>query len=153
MTNKITGDWKRSMRSLKRAGNAFAAELDKELARQALEAEGKMIDRIDSQPAEWPELAESTLSKKEQENLSEEMLRATNTMFENITSRRIKPLTHGAGTNRREDEFDEIPLVMEYGTKDGRVKERPVARPVAEEMKKGTVTGSKDFLRKFRKKL
>lgn len=123
-----------------RADMKWAAE--QSVRRFALYAEKRAKEHITNQDLPWQPLKPSYKKRKENLGLSENILVATSTYFQTITSWR-EGMTGFAGVKRGVTYTDKegtaqvanIAAIHEYGTLDGRIPARPLWGPVFQEAK------------------
>lgn len=137
MSVKKTGNWdkvRNMVRNMK--AEAQAAQQDC-LVRWGLKAEGIAVSHISAQDLNWKPLKKATISAKIRKGQSEDILVATSTYFQNITSYVVKNTAY-AGV-KREVQYSEgtavweIARLMEYGSKSGAIPARKLWQPTFEE--------------------
>lgn len=141
MGAKLTGDWKKLISSLEHAGKDLGANMSKGISRSLGKIERKVLDHIDRQDLGWDELSEPYAKRKKKAGLDPDTLRATNQMYENITTDRPDAFTGAVGVTRGVktkdgEDITEIALIHEQPDDDGvKIPARKLWKPVFEEVK------------------
>lgn len=141
MSTKLTGDWDQLSRTLDRAANKFKSHQARAIGRSLKKIERRVLSHLDKQDLKWPELSEAHVQRKAVRRLSPDTLRATNEMYQNITTAQPSAWTGAVGVKRgvKNDEGDEvtdIALIHEQPKNDGTViPARKLWQPTFEEMK------------------
>ncbi len=137
----LTGDWDRLSKVLDRAANGFKSEQAKALGRSLKRIERTVLGHIDNQDLDWEPLAEAYADRKMARNLSPDILRATNEMYQNITTAQPTAWTGMVGVQRGVkskdgDDVTDIALIHEQPDDDGKIiPARKLWQPTFEEMK------------------
>lgn len=141
MGAKLTGDWDRLSRTLDRAAKKYKNNQARAIGRSLKLIERQVLSHLDQQDLEWPELSETHSKRKAAQRLSPDILRATNEMYQNITTVQPSAFSGAVGVQRgvKNDEGDEvtdIALIHEQPEDDGKViPARKLWKPTFEEMK------------------
>lgn len=141
MGAKLTGDWDRLTRTLDRVATQHKSAQAKAIGRSLKKIERKVLSHLDQQDLEWEPLSEAYADRKEAKGLSPDTLRATNEMYQNITTAQPSAWKGMVGVQRgvktkAGDEVTDIALIHEQPDDDGTViPARKLWQPTFEEMK------------------
>ena len=137
----FTGDWDRLLKNLDGVARNFKSDMGKQIGKSLMEIETKVLDHMDAQDLGWEELSGPYKDRKEKLGQDPDTLRATNTMYENITTDQPSELegsvgvTRGVMTKDGEDLTD-IALIHEQPDDDGKkMPARKLWKPVHDEIK------------------
>ncbi len=137
----FTGDWKRVLDKLDRMAVRVKTDTGKAMGRSLAKVERAVLGHIDDQDLEWMPLTEDYLDKKEENGLDPDILRATNQMYENITTDQPDEFSGAVGVTRGVltkdgEEVTEIALIHEQPDDDGTVMPaRKLWKPTFQEVK------------------
>lgn len=137
----MTGDWDRLSRVLDVAANKFKSNQAKTLGRCLKKIERVVLGHLDKQDLEWPELSKPYAALKEKKGLSPDTLRASNEMYQNITTDQPSAWKGAVGVTRGVkskdgEEVTDIALIHEQPKDDGKViPARKLWAPTFEETK------------------
>jgi len=136
----FTGDWDKLKRTLDGVARKFESETGKQIGKAIMKIERKVLDHIDEQDLGWEPLTEPYAKRKEKLNLGPDTLRATNTMYENISTYQPNDfegavgVTRGVKTKDGEDITD-IAIIHEQPDNDGKkIPARKLWEPTMKEM-------------------
>jgi len=138
---ELTGDWDRLKRVLKSAAPKVRSESRRTLGRQLKRIEAAVLGHIDEQDMNWEPLSDAYAESKERKNLSPDILRASNRMYENITTVQETAFEGAVGVqrgvkNEAGDEVTDIALIHEQPEDDGTViPARKLWKPTFDELK------------------
>jgi len=137
----FTGDWDRLKRTLGGVAKSFKTETGRQIGKAIMKIERKALDHLDEQDLGWEPLDPAYAKRKEQRGLDPDTLRATNNMYENITTDQPNEfegavgVTRGVRTKDGEDVTD-IAIIHEQPDNDGKkIPARKLWEPTFEEMK------------------
>lgn len=137
----LTGDWDQLGRNLSRVARRFKTDTGKAIGKSLARIERKVLDHVDAQDLGWEPLSEKYADRKEKAGLDPDTLRATNQMYENITTDQPDELhgavgvTRGVKTKDGED-ITELALIHEQPDDDGtKMPARKLWKPVFNEVK------------------
>lgn len=134
--NKI-GDWDK----IQRITGALAKEMENarkiSLKRWGLKAEGFAKSHISKQDLNWKPLEPATIAQKIRKGYSENILVATSSYFQSITSWSDGERAY-AGVKKTAKDADgnviaDIAATHEFGSKSGKIPARPLWKPVFDE--------------------
>lgn len=134
----LTGDWK----AVEALVNSLKAEIveanNQALAQAALKGEGIAKEHISKQDLNWTPLKAATVSAKVKKGQSENILVATSTYFQSITSWHTKGKAY-VGIKKQVVEEDgalvaDIARTLEYGSVTRNIPERPLWQPTMKEV-------------------
>jgi len=146
---ELTGDWAALKRVLHSAAPKVKSESRRTIGRQLKLVEAKVLGHIDQQDLEWQALSEKYAAKKEKKGLSPDILRASNQMYQNITTALINDFSGAVGVKRGVKEKNgqdvtDIALIHEQPKDDGKkIPPRKLWKPTFEEMKPSIVKALK----------
>ncbi len=138
---QLTGDWQRLSAQLDRVSRKLATETGKQLGRALAKVERTVLDHVDEQDLDWEQLSDAYEAQKEKRGLDPDILRATNQMYENITTDQPDDFTGAVGVTRGVltkdgEDVTEIALIHEQPDDDGTVMPaRKLWQPTFEEVK------------------
>ena len=136
---KLIGDWDHVTDVLHNLNSAIKKAGLKASIDAALFAEGAAKKHISRQDLGWYPLKPSTIAAKIRKGQSTNILVATSTMFQAITSfnngRTAYVGVKRTAKTRDGDDLHNIARALEYGSKNGNMKARPLWRPVRKETK------------------
>lgn len=141
MGAQLTGDWDRLGGALNRVARRLTTDTGKAIGKNLAKIERKVLDHVDAQDLKWEPLSEAYAKKKEALGLDPDTLRATNQMYENITTDQPDELHGAVGVTRgvrtkNGEEITEIALIHEQPDDDGsKMPARKLWKPVFEEVK------------------
>lgn len=126
MGAKLTGDWDRLSRKLGGLGNQLKNDTSRTIGRSLKKVERAVLSHIDEQDLDWQELSDDYANQKEKKGLSPDTLRASNGMYQNITSVQPDPWSGMVGVARGSktddgDDLTNIALIHEQPEDDGEV--------------------------------
>ena len=137
----LTGDWGKLSRAIDGAARTLKTDIGKRIAKNLGKIERKVLDHVDAQDLGWAPLTDAYAKRKEALGLDPDTLRATNQMYENITTDQPDEF-HGAvgvtrGVKTKDgEEITEIALIHEQPDDDGtKIPARKLWKPVFEEVK------------------
>jgi len=138
MEFKKVGDWKRVERLIGRIDNEMRKAQMLSLKRFGLKAEAIAKTHISRQDLNWQELTPEYLEKKVREGKSENILVATSSYFQSITTYVLVDTVY-SGVTRKAINKDgkiiaDIAKVHEYGSKSGGIPARPLWKPTLQEV-------------------
>jgi len=154
----FTGDWDKLSRTLDGVAKRLMTETGKSIGKSLLKVERTVLDHMDKQDLGWDELDPKYAARKEKAGLDPDTLRATNTMYENITTDQPSELEGAVGVKRGvqtkdgEDLID-IAIIHEQPDDDGqKIPPRKLWKPTFEEVKDDVIAGIKGVtIRVFQK--
>jgi hypothetical protein len=141
MGARLTGDWGRIERVLGRVAKDLKSQTARQIGRSLKKVERRVLSHLDQQDLDWQPLTEAYADSKKRKNLSPDILRATNEMYQNITTHQQDAWTGMVGVrrgvkNKKGDEVTDIALIHEQPEDDGKViPARKLWQPTFEEMK------------------
>jgi hypothetical protein len=151
MSVSFTGDWGRLEKILNNVARNFKSDIGKTIGKNLMKIERKVLDHMDKQDLGWKELDPKYAAKKEKAGLDPDTLRATNTMYENITTDQPNEFEGSVGVKRGVktkdgEDLTDIAIIHERPDDDG--TKIPAARklwkPTWDEVKNdvaGEITG------------
>ncbi len=140
---ELTGDWSALKRVLNEASPKLRSESRRTIGRQLKKIEAKILSHIDRQDLGWDPLTEKYAATKAKRKLSPDILRATNQMYQNITTHQEDNFSGAVGVKRgvkTKDGADvtDIALIHEQPENDGtKIPARKLWKPTFDEMKAG----------------
>ena len=140
MAFKKIGDWEKVERLIKAIKPEMVAAKNQSLMRWGLKAEGIAKKHISMQDLNWKPLKPETLAAKIRKGYSENILVATSSYFQSITSWADLPnntVYAGVKKEARDEEGNviaDIAKVHEYGSLSGRIPKRELWGPTFEEV-------------------
>jgi hypothetical protein len=141
MTVKLTGEWDKLLDNLEGVAKKFSGETAKEIGKGLGLIERKVLKHIDSQDLGHQELSDKYAEQKERKGLSPDILRASNQMYENITTHQENDFEGAVGVNRGVkgkdgEEITDIAIIHEQPEDDGTIMPaRKIWKPSFEEAK------------------
>lgn len=137
MALKRVGNWAGVKATINSLGSRMYAAQQLSLKRFGLKAEAIAKGHIYSQDLNWKPLSPATLAQKIRKGYSENILVATGTYFQSITSW-VSDDTVFIGVKRQVKDREgnvlaDIARVHEYGSATGRIPARPLWRPSMQE--------------------
>jgi len=141
MGASFTGDWGRLSRNLDNVARHFRTDIGKKIGKNLMKIERKALDHIDRQDLGWDELDPKYAARKEKAGLDPDTLRATNTMYENITTDQPNELEGSVGVKRGVktkdgEEITDIAIIHEQPDNDGtKIPARKLWEPTWNEVK------------------
>lgn len=135
---KKTGDWEKVKRLIKELAPEFQRARVKSLKRFGLKAEALAKLHMSKQDLGWPPLKPSSLAAKIRKGYSENILIASSSYFQSITSW-VDDTTSYAGVKREAKNAEtgeviaNIAAVHEYGSRVRNIPPRPLWQPVGKE--------------------
>lgn len=123
---QLTGDWSHLKRVLDQAAPNIRKTSRRTLGQQVKKIEAAVLSHIDEQDLGWEALNEQYAKSKERKGLSPDILRASNTMYQNITTDQPDDFTAACGVKRGvkdangQDVID-IALIHEQPDDDGKI--------------------------------
>lgn len=140
---ELSGDWSALKRVLNEASPKLKSESRRTIGRQLKKIEAKVLSHIDNQDLEWTPLSEKYAATKERKKLSPDILRASNQMYQNITTHQEDNFSGAVGVKRGVKEKNgqdvtDIALIHEQPDDDGKkIPARKLWKPTFDEMKAG----------------
>lgn len=140
MAFKKVGDWEKVERMVKAIKPEMVAAKNQALSRWGLKAEGIAKKHISMQDLNWKPLKPETLAAKLRKGLSENILVATSTYFQSITSWADLPnntVYAGVKKEARDKEGNviaNIAAVHEFGSLSGNIPKRELWHPTFQEV-------------------
>lgn len=140
MAFKKTGDWEKVERMVKAIKPEMVAAKNKSLRNWGLKAEGLAKKHISMQDLNWKPLKAETIAAKIRKGLSEDVLVATSSYFQSITSwADIANNTVYAGVKKEARNKDgvviaNIAAIHEYGSLSGNIPKRELWHPTFQEV-------------------
>ncbi|HOS77603.1 MAG TPA: hypothetical protein PLL15_06130 [Syntrophales bacterium] len=137
----LTGDWDSLKRVLDQASPKIRSESRKRIGRQLKKIEARVLKHIDSQDLNWAKLSDPYARRKEKLGLSPDTLRASNQMYQNITTHVENAYEGAVGVKRgvkTKDgaEVTDIALIHEQPDDDGeKIPARKLWQPTFDEVK------------------
>lgn len=137
----LTGDWAKLQHVLSDAGIKIRRESSRSIRRSLSTIERAVLSHIDEQDLDWDPLSEAYAARKEKQGLSPDILRATNQMYQNITTAQPDSYRGMVGVQRgvksgNGDELTDIALIHEQPDDDGTIiPARKLWQPTFEETK------------------
>ncbi len=137
----FTGDWQRLMGNLDRVSNRLKSDTGKAIGRSLAKIERTVLDHVDAQDLAWEPLTDAYAARKAAAGLDPDTLRATNQMYENITTDQPNDFSGAVGVTRGVltkdgEDVTEIALIHEQPDDDGKVMPaRKLWKPSFEEVK------------------
>lgn len=141
MGARFTGDWDRLARILDRVGTRLTSETARAIGRGLKKIERTVLSHIDNQDLGWEALSKSYAKSKQDKGLSPDILRASNEMYQNITTCQQDAFTGMVGVSRGVktddgEEVTDIALIHEQPDDDGvKIPARKLWKPAFEETK------------------
>lgn len=141
--SSLTGDWDALKRVLEQVGPKIRSESRKRIGSQLKKIEARVLKHIDSQDLNWAKLSDPYAARKEKLNLSPDILRASNQMYQNITTSIENAFEGAVGVKRgvkTKDgaEVTDIALIHEQPEDDGKkIPARKLWKPTFDEVKEG----------------
>lgn len=138
---QLSGDWDRLSRVLDGVATKHKGLQAKAMGRSLKKIERTVLGHLDRQDLDWDPLSESYAALKEKRGLSPDTLRATNEMYQNITTDQPSPWKGAVGVTRGVKSKDgtevtDIALIHEQPDDDGTViPARKIWAPTFEELK------------------
>jgi hypothetical protein len=142
------------MKALDNLANKTKSEVGKKIGQSIKKIEAKVLTHVDNQDLDWDELEPGYAAQKAKKGLSPDILRATNQMYSNITTRQDDDFSGAVGVRRgvKNDDGEDvtdIAVIHEQPDNDGKkIPARKLWEPTFEEMKEeippeimGGVTG------------
>jgi len=134
----LTGDWKAVEALIKVLKNEAEIASNQALAQAGLKAEAIAKTHISKQDLNWTPLKASTVAAKVKKGQSENILVATSTYFQSITSWHTKGKAY-VGIKKQVVEEDgslvaDIARTLEYGSVTRNIPERPLWQPTMAEV-------------------
>jgi len=136
----LTGDWDLLSSKLGSLARDLKKETGRQIGRSLKKVERTVLAHIDDQDLDWEELTPAYADQKARKGLSPDILRATNEMYQNITTNQpsdfegMVGVTRGAKTDDG-DEVTDIALIHEQPEDDGTViPARKLWQPTYEEL-------------------
>jgi len=126
MRGNLFGDWDRLGKKLSRIGGELKTETGRRIGRSLKKVERTVLSHIDNQDLNWKPLTDQHADRKKKKGLSPDILRASNKMYQNITTHQAEAwsgmvgVTRGVKTADGEDVTD-IALIHEQPDDDGGV--------------------------------
>lgn len=138
--NYLTGDWDGVLRKLERLGDSMEQAVVDSVAESAYLAEKTLVEHVQNQDLPWKDLNDVYKRYKAAKGLSTQKWIATSTTLQSFTVEFFKNgaqafvgvLRNAAG---KSGEVVEVAKIMEYGTKDKKIPERPLFRPTYKELR------------------
>lgn len=134
---KKVGNWNGARRVTLRLAAEMKAAQKLCLQRFGLKAEGNAKSHISKQDINWEPLAPATLAQKMRGGHSRNIYVMTSSYFQAITSWVTNDTVYAgvkrSATTKDGELFTEIAATLEFGTRDGRIPERPLWRPTLKE--------------------
>jgi hypothetical protein len=143
MGASFSGDWDKLARVLDRVATKHKSAQARAIGRSLKKVERRILSHLDKQNLAWEPLSDAYAKSKAQKNLSPDILRATNEMYQNITTAQPSPWKGMVGVQRGVkskggDDLTDIALIHEQPEDDGEViPARKLWQPTFEEMKDG----------------
>jgi hypothetical protein len=141
---ELTGHWSALKRVLNEASPKLKSESRRTIGRQLKKIEAKVLNHIDEQDLGWDPLNPAYLkAKKKKHKGVEDILRASNQMYQNITTHQEDSFSGAVGVKRgvkTKDGADvtDIALIHEQPDDDGKkIPARKLWKPTFNEMKAG----------------
>ncbi|MCP3922998.1 MAG: hypothetical protein GY714_10470 [Desulfobacterales bacterium] len=137
----LTGDWDRIIRNLDNIANKFEGESSREIGKGLGLIERKVLKHIDSQDLGHQELSPEYAKQKERKGLDPDILRASNQMYENITTHQENDFEGAVGVNRGVktkdgEDLTDIAIIHEQPNDDGsKIPARKIWKPTFDEAK------------------
>jgi len=137
----LTGDWGKLQTTLDKLANQFTGEMSKHVGKGIKTIETRVLSHVDKQDLDWEPLTEAYAKRKDKEGLDPDILRATNRMYSNITTKQIDAFRGMTGVRRgvKTDEGDDvidIAMIHEQPNDDGsKIPARKLWKPTYEEVK------------------
>lgn len=136
---ELTGDWKGATLTLKNLNNSIRSSGRQALKKAGLYAEGQAKRHLSAQDLPWRPLKPETVAQNIRKGESTNILTATSTYFQNITSF-VSGDVAFAGVRRTVKTRDgdilaDIARVLEYGSRIRNIEARPLWKPVRNETK------------------
>ncbi|PKN67184.1 MAG: hypothetical protein CVU57_04325 [Deltaproteobacteria bacterium HGW-Deltaproteobacteria-15] len=151
----FTGDWGKLLGNLDRVKRELKSDTGKRIGRALMKIERKVLDHLDAQDLGWDPLTKPYAKRKALLGLDPDTLRATNTMYENITTDQADEY-HGAvgvmrGVKTKDgEELTDIAIIHEQPDNDGKkIPPRKLWEPTFKEMEKEIPAGITGGVRKF----
>lgn len=145
---EFTGDWIRCMKALDNLANKTKSEMGKKIGRSILKIEAKVQAHMNDQDLGWDELDAAYAARKaaaKNPRLSPDTLRATNRMYDNITTRQNDDFSGSVGVRRgvKNDDGEDvtdIAIIHEQPDNDGKIiPARKLWEPTYNEVKDDVV--------------
>ena len=136
MSLRRVGDWEKVANAISHIGEEMKNAQIMAMRRWALKAEGLAKKHIRSQDLKWKALEAATISAKVRKGHSENILVATSSYFQSITSWvDTVEMKAYAGVKKQAKDADgniiaDIAATHEFGSKDGNIPARPLWQPV-----------------------
>lgn len=136
----FTGDWDKLKRTLDGVARKFESETGKQIGKAIMKIERTVLDHIDEQDLNWKELSKPYAKRKEKRNLDPDTLRATNTMYKNISTYQPNEFEGAVGVKRGVqtkdgEDITDIAIIHEQPDNDGKkIPARKLWEPTMKEM-------------------
>ncbi len=141
---KKVGNWSKVALVIGNLANEMKLAQELSLKRWGLKAEGLAKKHITAQDLGWQKLDPKTIAEKIRKGYSENILIATSSYFQSITSWTDKNVALAGVkkgvTNQDGEEIANIAAVHEFGGRDGNMPARPLWQPVFKETMEWFVT-------------
>lgn len=137
----FSGDWGRIDRTLGKVSRDLKSETAKSIGRGLKKVERTVLAHIDDQDLNWQELNKAYADRKEAKGLSPDILRASNAMYQAITTDQPDAWTGAVGVTRgvkdgNGEEVTDVALIHEQPDNDGTViPARKLWEPTYNELK------------------
>lgn len=137
----FSGDWDKLTRVLDRVATKHKSAQARAIGRSLKKVERRVLSHLDMQDLGWEALSDDYAESKKKKNLSPDILRATNEMYQNVTSTQPSAWKGMVGVQRgvktdAGEELTDIALIHEQPEDDGDViPARKLWQPTFEEMK------------------
>ena len=141
MPVSFSGDWGRIDRTLSGVARNLKSETSRAIGRGLKKVERKILSHIDEQDLDWQPLSEKYKEQKESKGLSPDTLRASNAMYQSITTDQPNAWEGMVGVKRgvktRDgEEVTDVALIHEQPDDDGTIiPARKLWAPTFEEVK------------------
>jgi len=138
----LNGDWVKFQSVIDKIGDGFKSEMSQQVMKGLKLIEARVLSHIDKQDLEWDELSEKYAKRKENEGLDPDILRATNRMYSNITTKRMNSFQGMTGVRRGVmtddgDDIVDVALIHEQPDNDGTIMPaRKLWEPTFKEVEK-----------------
>jgi hypothetical protein len=141
MPVSFSGDWGRIDRTLSGVARNLKSETSRAIGRGLKKVERKVLSHIDEQDLEWQKLSDAYAERKKDKGLSPDILRASNAMYQSITTDQPNAWEGMVGVKRgvkdaNGEEVTDIALIHEQLEDDGTIiPARKLWAPTFEEVK------------------
>ena len=140
MGARFTGDFDRCMGALDRLANQVKDKTGRQIGRCIKQIEARVLDHMDAQDLGWEALSPEYAKRKEAKGLSPDILRASNTMYSNITTHQSDDFTGAVGVKRGVktkdgEDVTDVAIIHEQPDNDGKkIPARKLWEPTFREM-------------------